>query len=114
MDSRSRTQAQNWATIEMFMFSLVLSIPFFLLMLKMFGLIGIPRVFLNPWIQLFLATQIQFIRQSFFWELIYNGITIPVTAMGLLSPLLAGAAMAFSSVSVVLNALRLKWVTLDE
>ncbi|MFB5191731.1 heavy metal translocating P-type ATPase [Alicyclobacillus fastidiosus] len=48
------------------------------------------------------------IIQSFSWALLYNGITIPFAAIGLLSPLLAGAAMAFSSVTVVLNALRLK------
>lgn len=61
VESYNRAQDQSWATQEMFLFSLVLSIPFFLLMLNMFGLIGIPHVFLNPWIQLALATQIQFI-----------------------------------------------------
>ncbi len=49
------------------------------------------------------------IRENFFWALIYNVIGIPLAAFGILSPMLAGAAMACSSVSVVLNALRMKW-----
>ncbi|MGG5252674.1 heavy metal translocating P-type ATPase [Neobacillus sp. SM06] len=52
------------------------------------------------------------IKQNLFWALGYNSLGIPVAAMGFLAPWLAGAAMAFSSVSVVLNALRLQKVKL--
>lgn len=52
------------------------------------------------------------IKQNLFWALAYNSLGIPFAALGFLAPWLAGAAMAFSSVSVVVNALRLQKVKL--
>ncbi|PGZ08442.1 heavy metal translocating P-type ATPase [Bacillus cereus] len=54
------------------------------------------------------------IKQNLFWALAYNALGIPIAALGFLAPWVAGAAMAFSSVSVVLNALRLQRVKLKK
>src|SRR5690625_832806 len=54
------------------------------------------------------------IKENLFFAFIYNTIGIPVAALGFLAPWVAGAAMAFSSVSVILNALRLQRIQLEK
>lgn len=49
------------------------------------------------------------IKENLFWALIFNCIGIPLAALGILNPMIAGTAMAFSSVAVVSNAIRLKY-----
>ncbi len=54
------------------------------------------------------------IKQNLFWAFIYNGIGLPIAAFGFLNPMIAGAAMALSSLSVIINSALLKRVKLDQ
>jgi Cu+-exporting ATPase len=48
------------------------------------------------------------IRQNLFLAFVYNGVSVPAAALGLVSPMWASAAMSLSSVSVIVNSLRLR------
>ncbi|MNI26860.1 Copper-exporting P-type ATPase A [compost metagenome] len=48
------------------------------------------------------------VKQNLFWALFYNMVCIPLAVLGMLNPLIAGLAMSLSSLSVILNALRIK------
>ncbi|OOF39570.1 copper-translocating P-type ATPase [Rodentibacter mrazii] len=54
------------------------------------------------------------IKQNLFFALIYNALGIPLAALGYLNPVIAGAAMALSSISVLTNALRLKRLKIEQ
>ena len=53
------------------------------------------------------------VKQNLFWAFIYNGIGVPIAALGFLNPIIAAAAMALSSLSVIVNSALLKRVKLN-
>lgn len=53
------------------------------------------------------------IRQNYFWAWLYNGVAIPAAFLGLIHPIIGAAAMALSSLNVVLNSLRLRRVSIE-
>jgi Cu+-exporting ATPase len=63
-------------------------------------------------VQLSRATM-RIIRQNLFLAFLYNVLAIPLAAFGLLNPLIAAAAMALSDVTVIGNALLLRWSRID-
>ncbi|HEX5683201.1 MAG TPA: heavy metal translocating P-type ATPase [Ideonella sp.] len=54
------------------------------------------------------------IKQNLFWAFVYNGIGVPIAALGFLNPIIAAAAMALSSLSVIINSALLRRVKLDQ